>query len=70
MTHLRTMIFLPLVAFLLGGVQITEKICEDRTGSEVVNTAVWKPVKGPLNKLVCMKGAEALFEPVRRLIHG
>jgi len=70
MTHLRTMIFVPLVALLLAGVQVTEKICEDRTGSDVVNTPVWKPVKGPLNKLACVKGVETLFEPVLRRIHG
>jgi hypothetical protein len=66
MTHLRTMIFVPLVVLLLAGVQVTEKICEDRTGY----TALWKPVQGPLNKLACVKGAAALFEPVRWRIHG
>ena len=70
MTHLRAMIFLPLVAFLLAGAQVTEKVCRDRTGSEVVNTPVWKPVKGPLHKLACMRGAESDFEPVLRLICG
>jgi hypothetical protein len=70
MTHLRTIIFVPLVALLLAGVQVTETICEDRTGSDVVDTALWKPVQGPLNKLACVKGAEVLFEPVLRRIHG
>jgi hypothetical protein len=69
MTHLRAMTFLPLVAFLLAGVQVTEKVCEDRS-DEVVNTSVWKPVKGPLNKLACMKAAVSVFEPILRLIHG
>jgi hypothetical protein len=64
MTHLRTMIFLALVAFLLGGVQYIEEICVDSTA--VVKTPWWKPVESPLNK--CMKGAER-DEPVRRLVH-
>jgi len=70
MIHLRTIIFVPLVALLLAGVQVTEKICEDRMGSDVANTAVWKPVNGPLNKLACMKGAETLFEPILHRAHG
>jgi hypothetical protein len=70
MTHLRTTIFVSLVALLLAGVQVTEKICEDRTGSAVANTPVWKPVNGPLNKLACIKGAETLFEPVMHRIHS
>jgi hypothetical protein len=70
MAHLRTIIFIPLVFFLLAGVQLTEKICEDRTGSSVANTPLWKPVNGPLNKSACMKGAEMLFEPVLYRIHG
>lgn len=61
MTHLRTSIFIPLVVLLLSGVHVTEKICEDRTGPNVVNTPVWKPVKGPVNELACKKSAETLF---------
>jgi hypothetical protein len=60
MTHLGNMIFLALVAVLLAVVQVTERSCEDSTGSW------WKPVEGPLNK--CIKGAER-DEPVWRLVH-
>jgi hypothetical protein len=70
MTHLRTATFVSLVAVLLAGVQVTEKVCEDRTGSAVVNNPVWKPVNGPLNKLACIKSAETFFEPVMHRIHG
>jgi hypothetical protein len=64
MTLLRTSIFLPLVVLLLAGVHVTEKICEDRTGSNVVNTAVWKPVTGRVSKLACKQGAEMVFRPL------
>jgi hypothetical protein len=70
MTQLRTIIFVPVVALLLSGVHLTEKICEDRTVLGVANTSVWKPVNGPLRKWACMKGAETLFEPVLRRIYG
>ena len=59
MTHLRTSIFIPLVAVLLFGVHATEKICEDRT--DVVSTSVWKPVTGQVNTLACKKGAEIIL---------
>jgi hypothetical protein len=61
MTHLRTSIFVTLVVFLMAGVHVTEKFCEDRTGPNVANTPVWKPVTGPVNKLACKKGAEMFF---------
>jgi hypothetical protein len=64
---MRTSIFVSLVFVLLAGVHVTEKICEDRTGLEVVSTPKWKPVTGRVNKLACKKGAESVADKLRRI---